>query len=123
MATPSVSFRISRSTEDLAQTTHALSQRLVKLEQRLEGLERQLTVALERREQHDPEELSSLETVEQLLTDCRLLLGLDDQQSGVEVDASGAVTAAPEHLAAPESLAQPFREQGDDSGDQQVLAA
>jgi type II secretory pathway component PulJ len=100
MATPSVSFRITRSTEDLAQTTHALSQRLVKLEQRLEGLERQLSVALERREQQDPEELSSLETVEQLLTDCRLLLGLDHPHSGPDIepgrDGSAPVPAAPD---------------------------
>lgn len=78
MAPASVSFRITRSAEDLAQTTHALSQRLVKLEQRLEALELQLSLALERREQDDPQELSSLENVERLLHDCRSLLGLDE---------------------------------------------
>lgn len=93
MATNSVSFRITRSTEDLAQTTHALSLRLVKLEQRLEGLERQLSAALERREQHDPDQVSSLETVEQLLSDCRLLLGLDDQQPGLDRDDHGPSSA------------------------------
>ena len=35
----SVSFRITRTAEDLAQTMTALSQRLVKLEQRQEALE------------------------------------------------------------------------------------
>ena len=35
----SVSFRITRTAEDVAQTLNALSQRLVKLEQRLESLE------------------------------------------------------------------------------------
>ena len=42
MAAESVSFRITRNTEDLAQTTHALSQRVVKLEHRLQALELQL---------------------------------------------------------------------------------
>ena len=35
----SVSFRITRTAEDVAQMLNALSQRLVKLEQRLETLE------------------------------------------------------------------------------------
>ncbi|MCP9927136.1 chemotaxis protein [Cyanobium sp. CH-040] len=77
MTSASVSFRITRSTEDLAQTTHALSLRLVKLEQRLEALELQIQHALERRDQRDPLELNSLENVERLLHDCRSLLGLD----------------------------------------------
>ena len=42
MAGESVSFRITRTTEDLAQTVAALSQRLVKLEQRLNAMELQL---------------------------------------------------------------------------------
>lgn len=117
MATPSVSFRITRSTEDLAQTTHALSQRLVKLEQRLEGLERQLSVALERREQHDPDELSSLETVEQLLSDCRLLLGLDDQPPGLGDGASAPV------LTGLESQAEPGDDWGDHSAEDPAQAA
>ncbi len=70
MATPSVSFRISRSAEDLAATIHALSQRLVMLEQRLAAMEQQLTAP----EPEDPEELASLENVERLLRDCRDLL-------------------------------------------------
>lgn len=79
MATPSVSFRITRSAEDLATTIHALSQRLVSLEQRLVELEQQLATPL----QEDPEELASLDNVERLLRDCRDLLeeepGTDDQ--------------------------------------------
>ncbi len=70
MATPSVSFRITRSAEDLATTIHALSQRLVSLEQRLVELEQQLTTPV----QEDPEELASLDNVERLLRDCRDLL-------------------------------------------------
>ena len=40
--TQSVSFRITRTAEDVAQTLNALSQRLIKLENRLESLELQL---------------------------------------------------------------------------------
>ncbi len=70
MATPSVSFRISRSAEDLAATVHALSQRLVRLEQRLAAMELQA----DQSRHEDPQELASLENVERLLQDCRDLL-------------------------------------------------
>lgn len=70
MATPSVSFRITRSAEDLAATIHALSQRLVTLEQRLAAMEQHLAAP----EPEDPQELASLENVERLLRDCRDLL-------------------------------------------------
>lgn len=71
MASPSVSFRISRSAEDLAGTLHLLSQRLVQLEQRL--------ALLEAREQQEPEQEDpaldqSLGNAERLLLDCRSLL-------------------------------------------------
>jgi len=73
MAAESVSFRITRSTEDLAQTVSALSQRLVKLEQRLAALELQLDrVAAE--PEPDPEDLLRLDRVASLLADCRSLL-------------------------------------------------
>ena len=72
--TSSVSFRITRTAEDLAQTITALSQRLVKLEQRQEALELQL-----RQQQQDlnavpDEEISTLEGVEALLRETRELL-------------------------------------------------
>ena len=73
MASESVSFRISRNAEDLAETIHALSHRLVRLEQRLAALELQLDRTTER----DPQEISSLDNVERLLTDCRHLLELE----------------------------------------------
>ncbi len=73
MVSESVSFRITRNAEDLAQTIHALSHRLVRLEQRLEALELQLDRPVER----DPQEISSLDNVERLLTDCRHLLEMD----------------------------------------------
>ena len=74
--TSSVSFRITRTAEDLAQTITALSQRLVKLEQRQEALELQL-----RQQQKDlnavpNEEISTLEGVEALLRETRELLDI-----------------------------------------------
>lgn len=81
MTSPSVSFRISRSTEDLAGTLHLLSQRLLQLEQRLDLLEKREAVEAE----DDPALVSSLTNAERLLLDCRALLAgaLDDGASGV----------------------------------------
>ena len=73
MTGESVSFRITRTTEDLAQTVAALSQRLVKLEQRLEALALQVG-GLQAPAQSDPEELRRLDQVAVLLADCRNLL-------------------------------------------------
>ncbi len=82
MASPSVSFRISRSAEDLAGTLHLLSQRLVKLEQRLEALEGQRQAS----QQEDPGLEESLGNAERLLLDCRSLLGgaLDPEPGSVD---------------------------------------
>ncbi|EDY39738.1 putative methyl-accepting chemotaxis protein [Cyanobium sp. PCC 7001] len=82
MAPDSVSFRITRNTEDLAQTIHALSQRLVVMEQRLQAMELQLSSRLKQDAEPDLREVSSLDNVERLLFDCRALLGLDE--TGVE---------------------------------------
>jgi len=70
MASPSVSFRISRSAEDLAGALHLLSQRLVQLEQRLAILEARERLAPE----NDPALEVSLGNAERLLFDCRSLL-------------------------------------------------
>ena len=72
--TSSVSFRITRTAEDLAQTITALSQRLVKLEQRQEAIELQL-----RQQQKDlnmvPEEqVATLDGIESMLRETRELL-------------------------------------------------
>jgi hypothetical protein len=83
MSHPSVSFRISRSAEDLAGTLHLLSQRLVQLEQRLAALE---AIGLQA-EQPDPALDHSLDNAERLLLDCRSLL-------------EGALEAPPEDSAA-----------------------
>jgi hypothetical protein len=73
----SVSFRISRTAEDLAQTVATLSKRLVSLEQRLGALELQgasLQAQLRAAPAVDPAELACLDVVDQLLADCRSLL-------------------------------------------------
>lgn len=76
MSQDSVSFRITRSTEDLAQTIHALSHRLVRLEQRFAALELSVQ-GLETQPSVSEEERTSLSHVERLLQDCRSLLALD----------------------------------------------
>lgn len=95
MATPSVSFRISRSTEDLAGTLHLLSQRLVLLEQRLEALEGQRRSA----EEPNPALDESLGNTERLLLDCRALLGgaLDDTNADPITPATSLTAAAVAH--------------------------
>lgn len=72
--TSSVSFRITRTAEDLAQTITALSQRLVKLEQRQEALELQLRQQQQNLNAVPDEEISTLEGVEALLRETRELL-------------------------------------------------
>jgi hypothetical protein len=88
MASPSVSFRISRSAEDLAGTLHLLSQRLVQLEQRLSALEGQR----ETTQEDDPDLVKSLGNAERLLLDCRALLGgaLDDPSTPLAMAAEFA---------------------------------
>ena len=78
MAAESVSFRITRTTEDLAQTVSALSHRLVKLEQRLAAMELQLN-RLAAEPEADPDDLQRLDRVASLLADCRTLLDEDAQ--------------------------------------------
>jgi uncharacterized membrane protein YccC len=73
MSGESVSFRITRTTEDLAQTVAALSQRLLKLEQRLGAMQLQLDQGMGQPEA-DPEDLLRLDRVSALLADCRSLL-------------------------------------------------
>jgi hypothetical protein len=79
MAADSVSFRITRNTEDLAQTIHALSHRLVRLEQRFAALELAVDGA-QRQPQLSEQELGSLDQVERLLDDCRSLLAIESEQ-------------------------------------------
>ena len=80
MSGESVSFRITRTTEDLAQTVAALSQRLLKLEQRLGAMQLQLDQVGVQPEA-DPDDLLRLDNVSALLADCRHLLELPLEDS------------------------------------------
>ena len=73
MMSSSVSFRITRTADDLAETIAVLSQKLVKLEQRQEALECQLQQQKTAQTVGD-EELAALEGIEQQLRDTRALL-------------------------------------------------
>ena len=72
--TSSVSFRITRTAEDLAQTITALSQRLVKIEQRQEVMELQLRQQLKDANNVPDDELATLDGIEILLRETRELL-------------------------------------------------
>lgn len=100
MTASSVSFRITRHTEDLAQTIHALSQRVVQLEQRFLALEAQFSQPKD--EVPSEEHLASLANVDQLLRDCRELLG-------ETAELGGAPEAFVQTLPAPPA-ADPFEE-------------
>ena len=76
--TSSVSFRITRTAEDLAQTITALSQRLVKIEQRQEVMELQLRQQLKDVNNVSDEELATLDGIETLLRETRELLESTD---------------------------------------------
>ena len=76
--TSSVSFRITRTAEDLAQTITALSQRLVKIEQRQEVMELQLRQQLKDVNNVPAEELATLDGIETLLRETRELLESTD---------------------------------------------
>ena len=85
----SVSFRITRTAEDLAQTITALTQRLVKLEQRQEALELQVRQQLQSVQDVPDEELATLNGIEQLLQETRQLLqSTDTLDSSVALDSS-----------------------------------
>ena len=76
--TSSVSFRITRTAEDLAQTITALSQRRVKIEQRQEVMELQLRQQLKDVNNVPDEELATLDGIETLLRETRELLESTD---------------------------------------------
>ena len=76
--TSSVSFRITRTAEDLAQKITALSQRLVKIEQRQEVMELQLRQQLKDVNNVPDEELATLDGIETLLRETRELLESTD---------------------------------------------
>jgi uncharacterized membrane protein YccC len=118
MASSSVSFRISRSAEDLAATIHAISQRLVLLEQRLGALELQLTNL----DRPDPQEINRLENVDRLLHDCRALLELDAEPAAEHPPTSGDVPPLAEVSELAEEQAF-TAELAEDDRDHDLLAA
>ena len=77
----SVSFRIARTAEDLAQTITTLSQRLVKLEQRQEALELLVRKQLESVQTVPDDEQATLNGIDQLLQETRQLLELTEPQA------------------------------------------
>ena len=81
--TQSVSFRITRTAEDVAQMLNTLSQRLVKLEQRLETLDLQVRQQRSEAETMPAEERQRLDEVDQLLLDCQELLNSSELASDV----------------------------------------
>ena len=85
----SVSFRITRTAEDLAETIAVLSQKLVKLEQRQELLERQLEQQKTAQSVAD-EELAALEGIEQQLRDTRALLASNVSEFTPDVEEMAA---------------------------------
>lgn len=76
--TSSVSFRITRTAEDLAQTITALTTRLVQLEQRQQALELQLRQQLQLLTKVGAEESAKLDGIESLLQETRALLQLSE---------------------------------------------
>ena len=77
------SFRITRTTEDLAQTITALSQRLVKLEQRFEAMELQIN---QNQSEIPVQEIEMLDGIDQQLKECKAILdtSLVDKESESE---------------------------------------
>ncbi|MDA9639378.1 chemotaxis protein [Synechococcus sp. AH-779-G23] len=94
--TQSVSFRITRTAEDVAQTLNALSLRLIKLENRLESLELQLERQSSEVNSMPADEMERLDGVDRLLTDCRDLLLSSEPQW---VDQSSSVMSSEQDLA------------------------
>ncbi len=90
--TQSVSFRITRTAEDVAQMLNALSQRLVKLEQRLESLELQVRQQRSEAETMPAEERQRLDDVDQLLLDCQELLNSTELCSDAASDSAGMLS-------------------------------
>ena len=85
------SFRITRTTEDLAQTITALSQRLIKLEQRFEAIELQLS---QTQTDIPVREIAMLDGIDQQLKQCKELLQVSSEEN--ESEQIGSVEASSE---------------------------
>tara|TARA_Y100001968_G_scaffold319487_1_gene351095 strand:- start:1759 stop:2208 length:450 start_codon:yes stop_codon:yes gene_type:complete len=77
------SFRITRTTEDLAQTITALSQRLIKLEQRFAAIELQINQA---QVDMPVQEIEMLDGIDQQLKECKELLQTSSGEKEKEVE-------------------------------------
>tara|TARA_Y100001968_G_C19416478_1_gene749287 strand:- start:1873 stop:2253 length:381 start_codon:yes stop_codon:yes gene_type:complete len=78
------SFRITRTTEDLAQTITALSQRLIKLEQRFEAMELQFN---QNQSEMPVQEIEMLDCIDQQLKACKALLDTSSEhQESNQID-------------------------------------
>ena len=95
--TQSVSFRITRTAEDVAQTLNALSQRLIKLENRLENLELQLERQSSEFNSMPADEMERLGGGDRLLTACGDLVLSSEPRW---VDQSSSVMSSEQDLAA-----------------------
>ena len=95
----SVSFRITRTAEDLAQAITALSQRLIKLEERQEALELRLRQQQQDSHRIPDQELATLDGIDQLLKETRQLL----QTTDAAIDpTTPSLATAPECFDAPD---------------------
>ena len=72
------SFRITRTTEDLAETIIELSQRLVKLEQRFEAMELQI---IQNQSEIPVKEIEMLDGIDQQLQKCKALLDTSSEKN------------------------------------------
>ena len=84
----SCSFRITRTAEDLAQTINSLSRRLVKLEQRQEVFELEFSKS---QKETSVEEIERLDSVDELLKECRELLENSSRKNDSDEGSSDAV--------------------------------
>ena len=95
--TSSVSFRITRTAEDLVQTITALSQRLVKLEQRQDAIELQVSHLLKSVNRIPDEEIRTLDGIDALLKETRELLQNTDVGSPTGGVLEGSLNDAADH--------------------------
>ena len=103
----SVSFRITRTAEDLAQAITALSQRLIKLEERQEAIELRLRQQQQDSHRIPDQELATLDGIDQLLKETRELL----QTTDVGTSDVGTDQNTPPLEMAPASLQLDFNQQ------------
>lgn len=95
--TSSVSFRITRTAEDLAQAITALSQRLVKMEQRQESLDLQWRQFQEQNQDIPEDEQVRLDGVDQLLRECQELLTSSEQELEQQIAEESVEETVEEH--------------------------